>query len=176
MNVHITDETLRPILKCFPYILRKKGSKQGIIETILLFLTVLHSDGNCNVDVVNYGGDTISGEYVIHIDVEATRQKIPNLDILDQLLKYIAPTGYVVNYRTFVRPEELTTVSYNEDEITVIFLDDRYHSDARSVSDTDPWVIGGVGTTVIRLSDEVGRDYPEESPENRNIPEVEVES
>ena len=159
MSSDVTDETLRPILKCFPFILRKKGSKQGIIETICLFLTTMHSDGTHTVEVLNYGDGDMSGNYIISINVEATQQRIPNIDILDQLLKYIAPTGYAINYKTFVGASGFTTKTANSEEINILFVNESYGSVARTVAEYESAklmenrIVGGANTTVIRYTD-----------------------
>jgi hypothetical protein len=165
MSSDVTDDTLRPILKCFPFILKKKGSKQGIIETICLFLTVMHSDGTHNVEILNYGDGNMAGNYIISINVEATQQKIPNIDILDQLLKYIAPTGYAINYKTFIGTSGFSTTTTTEDEINILFVNDGYGSAPRSKSNYDDAPsemdrrnVGGASTTVIRYTKNVDRD------------------
>ena len=163
INSDVTEETLRPILKCFPFILRKKGSKQGIVETICLFLTTMHSDGTHSVDILNYGDGNMYGNYVISINVETTNQKIPNIDVLDQLLKYIAPTGYTINYRTFAGTSDFAMQATSKDEINILFVNEDYGSaprrrDRYGKLPMDSRIVGSASTTVIRYTNSVERD------------------
>jgi hypothetical protein len=49
----ITDDTLRTVLKCFPYALRHKGTLLGVTEMVHLFLNIIHSEGRYSVTVKN---------------------------------------------------------------------------------------------------------------------------
>jgi hypothetical protein len=129
----------------------------------------LHSDGAHTVDILNYGDGDMSGNYIISINVEATQQRIPNIDILDQLLKYIAPTGYTINYRTFIGTSGFTTKTANSEEINILFVNEDYGSAPRAThdyvggpvrSEMENRIVGGASTTVIRYTNNRGEGTP----------------
>ena len=91
----IDDESLRTILKVFPSLVKKKGTKEGIIEAIQLFFYTQNVNGNTAVYIRNSLGG-VSGDYIVQC--ELTSQVVSNLDILYEILKYIIPTGYFVEY------------------------------------------------------------------------------
>ena len=164
LNTDITNETLRIILKCFPYIIRKKGSREGIEEAICLFLTALHSDGSHDVEIVNRGGVDPSGNYIIKLNMEATQHRLDNIDILDQLLRYVAPTGYVLNYFVYIKPEDFWTKTANRDDINIIVINEKLSSSTKSTTGSDipatdvyAPVLGGLGTSVITISEKETR-------------------
>ena len=157
MDASVTDDTLRMILKCFPYLVRKKGSREGIIAAVCVFLTAVHSDGKYEVEITNVPS-TVSaakGDYSILITVETNR--VENVDILDQILKYILPTGYKIDYDFIMSASGLSTEPGQSDEIHITISHENYGSRVRSFRkgtaiNDDPNVLGGIGTTLVRVS------------------------
>lgn len=160
MDTYVTDDTLRTILKCFPYIVKKKGSREGITQAICLFLYIMHCHGRCDVDVYNVNNPSdVSGNYIVEVSVE---ESLPDADILVNLLKYVIPFGYKVNYIFYTSPKGLETYIAAGDEINIIIVNEDIGSRTRRLSTNSdgsdspemnyPGVIHGIGTTVVRVS------------------------
>ena len=156
LNMQVTDDILRPILKCFPYIVRKKGSKEGIIETICLFLTTMKSDGKYTIGVRN-NPDGVSGLYVIDIGAEA---KMYNVQLLDQLLKYILPPGYDIEYHKYVSKDFPKLAATRSGVVSVYIVGEGVGSVVRGNECNYDTIVGSVGTTTYRsIKDTATSDF-----------------
>lgn len=125
----IPQDTLRTLLKCFPYLVKGKGSKKGIIEAICLFLNVIYTDSSYSVDVFNNEKSEIYGNYIVLVSLNDNVLK--NLNILDDLLKYILPAGYNVKYELAYELDDLRTIIYPQDSITVTLMNEHFGSKPR---------------------------------------------
>ena len=163
----IPQDVLRTLLKCFPYLVKRKGSRQGIEEAICLFLNVIYADCQHDITIFNNKNKSISGNYVILVSLKDNVLK--NLNILDDLLKYVLPTGYVLNYDLVYSIDDLRTNVCPQDVITVTLLNEHFGSKPRKTwsldgqkvyKDNDPQtpelsdVAGAVGTTIITTSND----------------------
>lgn len=102
-NIEIPTEVLRLLLISYPYFIKYKGSARGIRETALTFLKSQGINGAVEVEVFNT--ETIHEPYqdtshsfityLIKLNLESD---VINLDILDEVFRYILPTGYIVRY------------------------------------------------------------------------------
>lgn len=88
----ITDDDLRYILKAFPVIVKNKGSLKGIEGAVNVFLKLKHVNTNVYIKIFNKQGQY---PYIVQIGLN-----MPYMDtaLLDEILKYVLPTGYVVSY------------------------------------------------------------------------------
>ena len=99
---------------------------------------------------------------------------LKNLNILNDLLKYVLPTGYVLNYQLAYEIDDIRTNIDPQDKITITLVNEQFSSKARAAyryedengdykktyttSDKTaddqqlPGVIGAVGTTVIAVN------------------------
>lgn len=87
-RLDIDEEELRYVLQAFPTIIRYKGSARGIGYVVNLFQRLSHSSA-------------IQARFEItdnHQLVITFSKKPKNDRLLFELLKYILPTGYTVNY------------------------------------------------------------------------------
>ena len=90
------DEQLRGILQAFPWLIRYKGSKRAIYQSIFLFFRLSGINPNFLVDIVNIHDSTSYEEdYTIYITFVS---KPLQTNILDAIFEYILPPGYVVKY------------------------------------------------------------------------------
>lgn len=139
----LPQDTLRTLLKCFPYLIKKKGSREGIIAAIYLFLNVIHTDCNYSAEIYNNSNSSVNGNYVVVISLQ--HNVLKNLHILDDLLKYVLPTGYILNYKLAYELADLKTYVAPKDEIRVTLLNEHFGSHARpKYSQTE-----GDGSTVV---------------------------
>lgn len=128
-NVKMSDETLRTILKCFPYLVRLKGSRRGVVESICLFLTTLGINSKQNIDITNYKyTDDPCGNYIIVLSIQ---HKALDITILKEILRYIIPTGYVVKYSFFQSVDIPPTVTESSDIVNITFVDKKVGSGIR---------------------------------------------
>ena len=91
-KAQIPDDDLRYVLKAFPDILKNKGSLKGIEQAVRVFLKLNHIKSDIRIDVIN---KSISHPYVIQIGLD---MGFKDTLILDEILKYIIPTGYSIAY------------------------------------------------------------------------------
>lgn len=124
-NLKISGETLRNILKGFPYLLKYKGSREGIIKCIQLFLNSSNLERDSNIEVINkqmqkdiLGYQVNQDIYIVKINLKS---EILDVTLLDEMLKYIIPAGYGVNY-VFYGDSKLETIIKYKDSVTVYFV------------------------------------------------------
>ena len=103
---------LRKILEAFPYIIKYKGSRRGIELAVRLFLKLnqlkgsdkssVSDTGDFSIDIRNYKEIEDNGKivyeplYEITITVQYFKLKT---ELLDEILKYILPPGYIIKYQ-----------------------------------------------------------------------------
>lgn len=114
----INNNSMRIILDAFPTLIKYKGSKQGIIYAINTFVKIEKITSPIYVQIINT--QIINGRtenvYKIKIGIN---KKISNSYILDELLKYIIPTGYVVEYVPYNTLSNLNTKVLLDASVTV---------------------------------------------------------
>ena len=125
---YIFSDDMRIILEAFPYIIKYKGSKRGIIQTICLFLKVnrIKTETQLKIDNTNY---------FIEIGINAN---IQNTTILDEILKYIIPTGYKYRYY-FYEGTNLGSTKIGVKSSVAMFKD--VHDSYITYKDGDKYVI-----------------------------------
>ena len=124
-NLNISGEKLRIILKGFPYLLKYKGSREGIIKCIHLFLNTINLERTSGVDVINSKvtqspeGYSINNDvYIVNINLKT---EILDGTLLDEMLKYIIPAGYGVNYIFYGDSKIVQNFGY-KDCVTIYFV------------------------------------------------------
>ena len=103
----ISDTTMRYILSAFPYIIKNKGSITGIkqaIATILKAEKKPEAVEDISVAIVNKQASVDVYRIEIYIPITLTYNKVA----LEELLKYIVPTGYAVVVYTYQQNEPIT--------------------------------------------------------------------
>ena len=138
---NVTDDTLRKILKSFPFILRHKGTKQGIAEMICLFLNIISSDGSYKVEVENVNDNRNLateglGNYVVAILASVTDTGIKDIDILEDLLRYVIPTGYKIDYSMSIASPGFQSTILSDHTVYITMFDERKENRLRSSDDT----------------------------------------
>ena len=100
---YIKTEELRKVLWSFPGLVREKGSINAIYHAVHLFLRIKHIKSPVYVEVENYTLNTVDDtttripSFNIYI---YTNEKLEDTLILDELWRYLIPTGYNVHYMT----------------------------------------------------------------------------
>lgn len=146
----ITDDDLRYILEAFPIIIKNKGSLKGIEQAVSVFLKLNHIKSNVKIEVFN---NTSVHPYVIQIYLN-----MPYTDtfILDEILKYILPTGYVISYDFYNDIGSFDTYVESKIGANLIILKDSVSSLIRgnyiayrnTIEDN---LIGSIGETQLAL-------------------------
>lgn len=85
-------EALRQVISAFPYIVKYKGSKQGIEMALNVILKLENNYKESFVIIDN-------NEYVVKI---YTKTKIQGEDLLRDVLSYILPIGYDIEVNTYI--------------------------------------------------------------------------
>lgn len=89
---HYDDETLRKVLSAMPYIIRNKGSELGIAMCVNTFLNIVGFRKGYTLSI--YNNDDIYN-YTVRVGIEGSEI---NTDILRDMLSYVIPTGYVLEF------------------------------------------------------------------------------
>lgn len=153
-NKNMNTTTQRLILKAFPYIVKNKGSRKGIEQAIQVFLKTQGVTGNISVNTINKqkivdpksGLNKLENVYVIELGIQT---KLLDTTILDEILKYIIPAGYIVKY-SFYQTYNFDTQTLNSDTINIIFVQQSVNSGLRISDETNNSVpINAVSLTTI---------------------------
>ena len=101
----LESDALRKILSCFPYIIKNKGSIKSIKQITNLYSNITKFRGTIDI-LKNYGDDPT----IIHavINIGKTNGILPDLALLDELLKYVLPAGISVEY-LFIAGNDMRT-------------------------------------------------------------------
>jgi hypothetical protein len=92
---------LRKVLWSFPELVREKGSISAIYHAVHLFLRIKHIKSSVFVEVENYLLDIDTSARIPSFNIYIyTDEKLEDTLILDELWRYIIPTGYNVHYMT----------------------------------------------------------------------------
>lgn len=140
----IPEDQLRIILAAFPYLIKNKGSIKGIKYAIYTWFRLTRSSGQL-MSII-----TDNTDYTITINVNTYPK---DLDILNELLRYIIPTGYLINYN-FGQNYSFEDVFDFTDRISVATMPKKLNNriQTEEIYDYDPLlsrVIGSVGLTQI---------------------------
>ena len=93
----LQENQLRGILQAFPWLIRYKGSKRAIYQSIFLFLRLEGVNPGFKVEVINKDTSVPPDDsYTITISFYS---KPLNTVILDSIFEYILPPGYQVIYQ-----------------------------------------------------------------------------
>ena len=103
----IDSDKLRILLQAFPHVVRSKGSRQGIILAIRAFLKCIHRAEIVQLDIRNETNDPNASDYFINIGMNG---HVTDISILQELLEYVIPAGYIVQYYFFKDVEYITEV------------------------------------------------------------------
>lgn len=145
MSTKLDDDSARTLLKCFPYVVRKKGSVEGITEMLSLFLSITHRGDKPTVYISNR--NDLSGSSFI-VEVAPVSISGNNMSLLSEMLSYVIPTGYFVEYSDKLDDDFLNTETTSSDTIKVYLVDERELSKVVSNGDSYDF-IGRTGTVVI---------------------------
>ena len=162
---NITDDELRYVLRAFPTIIKNKGSLKGIKQAVWTFLKLNHI--KTSFSIIVYGKDSAT-PYTIQIGIEAGFR---DTTILDEILRYILPTGYTFSYVFYTsinNSNEAPMVDTNK--ATIIYVSDSYNSALRGetnvggevYSDAENRLVGAVDTMRVASSDGAQEDVLEE--------------
>ena len=98
-NSRYDDATLRKILSAFPYIIRHKGSEEGIHMCVNTFMNIIGVRESHTVEVYNNDEEN---DHTILIGLESN---ITDINVLKDLLSFVVPTGYFVKFYFYKEPD-----------------------------------------------------------------------
>lgn len=107
----IDSDTLRYILQGFPYIIKNKGNVSGIQEVLNVFSKILHINLSISVEVKNFP------EYLIRVIISGNPNLAPllyRMRVIQDLIKYIAPAGYQVEFVFDIGTPVSSNININE--------------------------------------------------------------
>lgn len=144
----ITDESLRYVLKAFPEIVKHKGSIKSIKQAVCTFLKL---NGIKSFVYVNKINNSLSKPYTIEIGIDSS---IKDTYVLDQILKYILPTGYAISYFYYNSYNRDNMILESKIDANIVILKDSVSSLIRGNyisyrNQTEDYLIGSIGETQV---------------------------
>lgn len=143
-NLKLDSASLRLILDAFPKMLRNKGSLTGIMMAVNVWLKIIELETQVYVDIFNildgpYSGNDIGGyigqieipKYTIAIGISGNPR---DYSILQEILKYIIPTGYRLYFYFFkpISTEDTPTLNPLDDQATLVHVSDDVNAVVRN--------------------------------------------
>ena len=86
-NTTLNSDVLRTVLQAFPYLVRRKGTKQAIEQTINCFLKAIGLYTKCRVTITNKAG----------YEIIANKGTIANIEELQKHTLYVKRSGYYIS-------------------------------------------------------------------------------
>lgn len=122
------DESLRLALTVFPFIIRYKGSKEGIVRCVNAFLNHLGIRGKSKIDIYN------EPEYTVRIGLPTN---LIDTTLLMDLLSYILPTGYFVEIIFYKDIAITPTPTVFTDNFQFLTVDKKVNASVRASVDIE---------------------------------------
>lgn len=156
-----TATQLRSVLQSFKHVVKNKGSLLGIRDAIELYLKIANASNRADIKVINIDDSLeedkpyarLSSSYVVNIGIES---RVLDTTILTELLRYVLPAGYRLEYM-FFSAVGFNTVTVEDSTIKIVFLND---SDDVSKSDVNNAIaLSAASELISRLT---SADYAKE--------------
>ena len=159
----ISDDSIRYILRAFPFLVKNKGSKRSLYQAVYIFLKLNHI---LTEPVIVIRNNEQVAPYTITIYIQSLRI---DTTPLDEMLRYLLPTGYTYEY-VFYTGLGGTDIAKSSINAELIYVTDNVNSRLRddtkgksvkvngtdtSLSDETDLLIGAVDTTEIIKPDEM---------------------
>ena len=145
-NLKLNSESLRLILDAFPEMVKNKGSLTGIIMAVNVWLKIIELETQVYIDVFNVLGGVFSGNdiggYIGQIEIPKYTIAIGiggnprDYSILNEILKYVVPTGYRLYFYFFraFSTEDTPTLHPLEDKAYLVKISDDVNAVVRNVT------------------------------------------
>lgn len=152
-DIPMNTFTQRTILEAFPYLLRNKGSRKGIIQAIYVFLKTQGVFGSVQVistnkqlvNDVTTGMNRIANIYKVEVGVHT---KYLDVSMLKEIMKYILPAGYIVEY-TFYSSHDIDDIVTSSDTIKIVFVNSSVNDGVRLNGIDENTPISSVSTSAV---------------------------
>lgn len=118
-NREFTNDELRFVCDVFDLLVRKKGSRKGIIGAIEVYLRTIGISTDFDILITNRIKDNsgkYSDIYTINIGINALQH---DYTLLQEILKYIIPTGYYLSIYFYDKLEFIDRSLYYGDFVLV---------------------------------------------------------
>lgn len=130
---NVNNEELRYILDAFPYILMYKGSRRAIEEAVNVFLKANKINSGVFVEIINKTNREGVEPYTIRVGVE---KSVRDLSVLEEIFRYILPTGYTVEYFFYNNVHEVETY-IDMNRAFVVIVPDNVNSSLKDAEYTE---------------------------------------
>lgn len=123
-KVNFQDDYIRALCEVFYAIVKKKGSLSGVEEAIRLFFSVQHI--NTTAYITNYGSNDPSYPCELWIGINS---KIKDVSLLQEILKYVIPTGYIL--KIYFYESTTALIDLWENTTTIVINNEPILNDSR---------------------------------------------
>ena len=122
-RVDIDSNVLKYIIAAFPYIMKYKGTKKAVEMLVHTIIKAEHNPyliGDEEVIVTIDNNSSIGNRgYIVYIQLPTSLSKI-NRVALDEVMRYILPTGYFYTLRKYISVRPNASVMEHTDFATVV--------------------------------------------------------
>lgn len=151
-DTSFNNDIMRIVLKAFPHIIKDKGSLIGIKEAVYTFFKAYKINTIAKIQIINKTVEEseIVDKYSVEIGIRAGQMF--DTTLLEELLKYILPTGYTYNIYYFTELAETNSIGYHKNNIFGLYVTDKKNAETRNAADNNTFidrVEGAVGFTNI---------------------------
>ena len=123
---NVTNAELRAVLQSFMYVVRDKGSRTGIQDAIEVFLKIAGASNRSEVRITNayISADGVvdnkrpCNTYIVEVAIEGS---YIDTTLLTEILRYVLPAGYGLEYSFFTINENVTITDVS-DKVQILFV------------------------------------------------------
>ena len=133
-NKQLTDDALRYVLTAFPMMVKNKGSLKAVQQAVNVFFKVNGIRSEVQIWSVSEPTqiyDTWVDDHTIIIGINST---IKDVSLLEEIFRYILPTGFGYYFYFYNRVDEITSY-LQEHKATLLFTSDNINSQVRAIKD-----------------------------------------
>lgn len=110
---NFSTSELRSLLEVFYSLIRNKGSLSSIEQAIRLFFQIQNLNTNAYINIINKSD---IDSYSIQIGIDSS---IRDISLLQEILKYIIPTGYIISIFFYERTAFDDYITTHDDLIII---------------------------------------------------------
>ena len=133
-NKRLTDDALRYVLTAFPIMIKNKGSLKAIQQAVNVFFKVNGIKSEVQIWAVSEPTQVYDTWVEDHTIVIGINSIIKDVSLLEEIFRYILPTGFGYYFYFYNQVDEITSY-LQEHKATLLFTSDNINSQVRAIKD-----------------------------------------
>lgn len=167
-RIHIDSNVLRYIIAAFPYVIKNKGTEEGVRAAINAVMKAENDPRSTEEVIITFTNKDDSGASIYNVSI-LTQNDVYNKAALKEVLRYVLPFGYTYTLARYGISVEQGNIVNLKSEVSAAKVTTTRASYVRSSNDTLSSIpsnlIGTYNTTVIVGSN----DYNPPSDANDDV-------